>query len=154
LRQQLLISGWVIFVMGHPAQDEDVVSQMEEDISLLREILSLRLEGKCSIIGISLLLKRKGLKGSSIGYISEVLKETGSSLSPVLQGMESLDLAVVFASDEVFSSNRPLLITVDPVSSAIFRMELGKDRTSDSWGGTLAKFNRFRLWTQLPLFTI
>ena len=133
LRQQLLISGWAIFGMGQPVQAEDVVIQMEEDLILLREILSLRLEGKCSIIGISLLLKRKGLKGSSVGYISEVLKETGSSLSPVLEGMENLNLAVVFASDEVFSSNRPLLITADPVSSAILRMELGEDRTSDSW---------------------
>ena len=54
-------------------------------------------------------------------------------MSPVLEVDECINLAVVFASDEVFSSNRPLLITVDPISSAILRMELGADRKSDSW---------------------
>lgn len=134
LRNKLLISGCVVFGMSpNTSKEHKSGGEKEEQLALLREILSLRLEGKCPIIGISLLLKRRGLKSSSIGYVSQVLKEIGSSLSPVLEGTETLNLAVVFASDEVFSSNRPLLITVDPISSAILRMELGKDRKSDSW---------------------
>lgn len=134
LRNQLLISGWVVFGMGQKqTKERRERAGQEEQIELLREILSLRLEGKCPLIGISLLLKRRGSKSSSIGYISQVLKEIGNSLSPVLEGFDHMKLAVVFASDEVFSSNRPLLITVDPISSAILRMELGKDRKSSSW---------------------
>ena len=134
LRNQLLIGGWVVFGMSPKASKGSIEGvEVAEQLELIREILSLRLEGKCPIIGISLLLKRRGLKSSSIGYVSQVLKEIGSSLSPVLEVDECINLAVVFASDEVFSSNRPLLITVDPISSAILRMELGADRKSDSW---------------------
>jgi len=132
LRNQLLMSGWVLFGMS-PEKASSCEGKITEELDLLREILSLRLEGRCSIIGISLLLKRKGLTGSSIGYISQVLKEIGTKLTPVIEEVSHLNLAVVFASDEVFSSNRPLLITVDPVSSAILQMELGEDRKSDSW---------------------
>ena len=132
LRNQLLITGWVLFGIG-PEKGSSTDAQINEELDLLREILSLRLEGRCSIISISQLLKRKGLTRSSIGYVSQVLKEIGSGLSPTIEGVEDLNLAVVFASDEVFSSSRPLLITVDPVSSAILRMELGEDRKSESW---------------------
>ena len=134
LKNQLLISGWVVFGMSaKESKGSSESGDLEEQLELIREILSLRLEGKCPIIGISLILKRRGLKSSSIGYVSQVLKEIGSSLSPVLEVAECLNLAVVFASDEVFSSSRPLLITVDSISSAILRMELGADRKSDSW---------------------
>jgi len=78
---------------------------------LLRSILSLRLEGRCSIISISLLLKRQGLKNSSVGYISELLKAAGGKLDKVIEVNSGINLAVVFASDEVFSSGRPLLIS-------------------------------------------
>lgn len=132
LRNQLLITGWVLFGFA-PEKDSNSAGQITEELDLLREILSLRLEGRCSIISISQLLKRRGLSRSSIGYISEVLQEIGNGLSSTIEGLSDLNLAVVFASDEIFSSSQPLLITVDPVSSAILRMELGKDRKSDSW---------------------
>ena len=132
LRNHLLIYGWVMFGM-HPVSTKIKTEEIDEKILLLREILVLRLEGKCPIIGISLLLKRRGLKGSSIGYISEVLKDIGSRLSPVLEVESDMKLAIVFASDEVYSSSQPLLITVDPVSSAILHMELGLDRKGETW---------------------
>ena len=133
LRNQLLVSGWALFGMSPQQASGCSCTDVEEQLSIIQEILSLRLEGKCSIIGISLLLKRRGLSCSSIGYISQVLKEVGSNLHPILEGVDNLNIAVVFASDEIFSSGRPLLITVDPVSSALLQMELGEDRKSDSW---------------------
>lgn len=132
LRKQLLMYGWFIFAQGD-LSSEIAASAMEEELHLLRSILTLRLEGRCSITSISLLLKREGLKGSSVGYISEVLKELGGKLNKVVELEEGIQVAVVFASDEVFSKGRPLLITVDPVSSAILHLELGKDRSGDSW---------------------
>ncbi len=132
LRQQLLIYGWIIFGM-QPREGGGSREEVDRDLLLLQDILSLRLEGRCSIIGISLLLKRRGMDKTSIGYISQVLNEVGTSLEPVIAIDTTLRFAVVFASDEVFSSQRPILITVDPVSSAILRMELGEDRKQDSW---------------------
>ena len=132
LRKQLLLYGWVIF--GQESKSTEFVKdELKEELDLLRSILSLRLEGRCSITSISLLLKRQGLKNSSVGYISGLLKWAGGKLDKVIEVESGMKLAVVFASDEVFSSGRPLLITVDPVSSAILHLELGKDRRGTTW---------------------
>jgi hypothetical protein len=40
---------------------------------------------------------------------------------------------MVFASDEIFSKNTPILVTVDPVSSAILKMELSDTRKAKDW---------------------
>jgi hypothetical protein len=40
---------------------------------------------------------------------------------------------VVFSSDELFSKSRPILITVDPISSAILKVELADTRKVDDW---------------------
>ena len=39
----------------------------------------------------------------------------------------------VFASDEIFSKHTPILVTVDPVSSVILRIELSETRKADDW---------------------
>jgi hypothetical protein len=133
LRKQLLMYGWAIFGMQPKSEQNDSDEGPDKELLLLQEILSLRLEGRCSIIGISLLLKRRGMQNTSIGYISQVLNEVGKSLDPVIGIDKALTFAVVFASDEVFAGQRPILITVDPVSSAILRMEIGQDRKQESW---------------------
>ena len=87
LRNQLLIGGWVVFGMSPKASKGSIEGvEVAEQLELIREILSLRLEGKCPIIGISLLLKRRGLKSSSIGYVSQVLKEIGSKFESRTRG--------------------------------------------------------------------
>ena len=132
LRSRLLQYGPLVFAiqeqLGHSLSEE-----VAEQLNLLRTILSYRLEGRCSILGISTLLKRQDFKVSSIGYISEVLQQIGKLLGNVVEVEKGLHVAVVFASDEMFSVGRPLLITVDPVSSAILHLELGEDRSSLSW---------------------
>lgn len=136
LRQQLLQYGPLVFAIENRMESQlgqTALAQLEEQQYLLRTILSYRLEGRCSIISISLLLKRQGFKVSSIGYISEVLQEIGNVLGNVVEVASSIKLAVVFASDEMYSAGRPLLITVDPVSSAILQLELGTDRSGLSW---------------------
>ena len=103
--------------------------ELTDELAIAKEILSLRLEGKSPLLGISSILKRKGLKNTSLGYISELLSGIGGQLSPTIEGRKGISYEVVFASDEVFSSGVPVLITVDPVSSAILHIELAKDRT-------------------------
>ena len=91
------------------------------------------LGGCYTILGISQLLKRKGISNNSIGYISELLNRIGQELSPTISLEEGVTYGLIFASDEVFSRRSPVLITVDPVSSVILRMELATNRKSDSW---------------------
>ena len=99
----------------------------------LSYILSLRLEGKCSIESISILMKRPELTNNSQGFISQYLNHVGSLLpSAVINGENNVRL-LVFPSDEVFAKNKPILVTVDPVSSAILKIELSNTRKAKDW---------------------
>lgn len=96
-------------------------------------ILACRFEGKCSIDAISTLMKRSGLPYSSTGYVSRFLSQMGDCLPDTLDNVGEGVRLVVFASDEVFAKSTPLLITVEPVSSAILRIELADQRTAAIW---------------------
>ena len=97
-------------------------------------ILCLRLEGRCSIISISQILKRFGIsKYSSVGSVSEILQFAGECLPNTLVNEEGGAKLVIMACDEIFSHLRPILITVEPVSSAILRIELADSREVAVW---------------------
>jgi hypothetical protein len=96
-------------------------------------ILSLRLEGQCSIGAISTVMKRFDIDLSSVGSISQILYRFGSLLPNTLTTDDNHVQLVVFASDELFSKSTPILITVDPISSAILRIELADSRKVDDW---------------------
>ncbi|MES9986187.1 MAG: hypothetical protein ABW115_22570 [Candidatus Thiodiazotropha sp. 6PLUC6] len=96
-------------------------------------ILAYRFEGKCSIDAISTLMKRADIPLSSTGFISEYLSHTGRTLDNTLKTENRAATLVVFADDEVFAKDSPVLITVDPVSSAILRAELAEKRTAEVW---------------------
>ncbi len=96
-------------------------------------ILAYRFEGKCSIDAISTLMKRADIPLSSIGLISQYLSYTGQMLGNTLENESGAVKLVVFADDEVFAKGSPILITVDPVSSAILRIELTDQRTAAIW---------------------
>lgn len=97
-------------------------------------ILCLRLEGRCSIISISQILRRIGIsKYSSVGSVSEILQFAGECLPNTLVNEQSGVRLVIIASDEIFSHLRPILVTVDPVSSAILRIELADSREIAVW---------------------
>lgn len=96
-------------------------------------ILSLRLEGKCSIEAISTIMKRFGIPNASVGLISQYLQRVGSLLPNTLTTDNDEVRLVVFLSDEIFAKNIPILVTVDPISSAILRMELADSRKVEDW---------------------
>jgi len=96
-------------------------------------ILSLRLEGKCSIDAISTIMKRFGIPNASVGSISQYLQRVGSLLPNTLTTNNDEDELVVFLSDELFAKNIPILVTVDPSSSAILRIELADSRKVEDW---------------------
>ena len=95
-------------------------------------MLSLRLEGRCSLGSISTIMKRFGIKQSSIGSISEKLTYFGS-LAPSTLSTSEITLLVIFLSDEIFSKSIPILVTVEPISSAILRIELADSRKAEDW---------------------
>jgi len=96
-------------------------------------ILSLRLEGKCSIEAISTIMKRFGIPKASVGAISQYLQHVGLLLPNTLTTRNSKIQLVVFLSDEIFSKNIPILLTVDPISSVILRIELANTRKAEDW---------------------
>ena len=96
-------------------------------------MLSLRLEGGSSIGAISTMMNRFDCELSSTGSISQTLSQIGGLLPMTVSTETSIIQYLVFASDEIFSKSVPILITVDPCSSAILRMELADSRTADDW---------------------
>lgn len=94
-------------------------------------IALLRLEGRVSIASISEILRVLGYPRDSTGMISERLKFFGSCLSNTLN--VDTPYLVFFLSDELFTLGCPILVTIDPVSTAILRIDLAADRKSDTW---------------------
>lgn len=96
-------------------------------------ILSFRLEGQCSIERISEIMKRFDMPNASVGTVSQILTQAGSMLPKTASAEDDKIKVVVFLSDEIFSKDKPILVTVDPISSAILRIELADARKAENW---------------------
>lgn len=105
----------------------------ESKLVALHYMLSLRLEGRCSIEAISTIMNRFQIGLGSVGSISEYLAYFGSLSPNTLSTSDNEIQMVVFLSDEIFSKNTPILVTVDADSSAILRIELASSRKAEDW---------------------
>lgn len=94
-------------------------------------IALLRLEGRVSIAAISEILHTLGYPHDSTGMVSERLKAFGGCLSNTVN--VDTGYLVFFLSDEIFALGRPILVTIDPVSTAILRIELAPNRDAKTW---------------------
>ena len=96
-----------------------------------KELLQLRFIGKCSLSAISeLLMLNKPELPNSICFISQFFKRLGSTLGKMVEWKGS----VYYASDEIFMiGHQPVLVTIDPVSTTILRMECLKTLTKAAW---------------------
>jgi hypothetical protein len=94
-------------------------------------ILLLRLEGRCSILAISVILTMLGYFPCSVGYISIRLQAYGVNVPSTLTSSSPVD--IIYVSDEIFAISDPILITIDPKSTAILKIELALDRTAETW---------------------
>ena len=101
-------------------------------VHAIKMMLSLRFEAGSSIAGISTVMKREGLPLSSTGSISQILSRIGNLLPNTVDSIKTIKY-LVFASDEIFSKTTPILVTVDPCSSAILSIELASSRNADNW---------------------
>ncbi|OPX39367.1 MAG: hypothetical protein B1H11_03370 [Desulfobacteraceae bacterium 4484_190.1] len=94
-------------------------------------MLSLRLERRRSIRATSTIMNRFQICPDYIGSISQYLTYFGSSLSDTVSSNNNETKIVVFLSDDIFSKNTPIIITVDAYSSAILIIELTSSRKAE-----------------------
>jgi len=108
----------------HPASPEVIRTEVD------RHILLLRFEGHCALERISQILKQLGLPCASVGYISQRLAAYAQALPPA--GWP--DAQIVFLlCDAIFTRGQPILMTVEPNSLAILKIELAENRTAETW---------------------
>lgn len=94
-------------------------------------ILVLRLAGQCSIPSISSIFKHFDYQPSSVGYLSQYLKDYGRSVPSTLRVAEKK--MVLYLSDEIFAIGVPILVTLEAQSTAILKIELASDRSAETW---------------------
>jgi hypothetical protein len=99
----------------------------------LQMMLALRMEAQSSIAATSTIMNRIGCELCSTGSISQTLSRIGGLLPTTLSAENGITQYLVFASDEIFSKIIPILVTVDPCSSVIVRIELADSRKAEDW---------------------
>jgi len=118
-----------------PQEQETPISKKE----IISKMLIQRMVGKSSIEAISEIMKYENFNYSSVGYISQSLSAIGALL-PVVQTIPVSEVIKITAnSDEIFIGNRPILITLEPKSSAILSIELAETRTETTWSEHIMK---------------
>ena len=96
-------------------------------------MLTARMESRSSISGTSNLMKHLDLPYNSIGSISEMLTKIGKDIGSNLN-IESLDgFTFSICSDEIFAKQKPILITLCPISLLILKIELSDNRKEETW---------------------
>ena len=118
------------FLFSEAAEFVPASSPREQAIEM---ILSLRLEARGSIGAISTIMNRLGHELSSTSSISQILTRVGGLLPTTISTKSPSTQYLVFTSDEIFSKTTPILVTVDPCSSAILRIELADGRKAQDW---------------------
>ncbi len=116
-----------LFDVPNPSESSKVANR-----SLSWEkILNFRLIGKCSLSAISELISLdNGVLPHSVCFISQFLSCLGAKLGKMVDWQGQ----VHYASDEIFMvGHEPVLVTVDPVSSAILRMERLNVLNKEAW---------------------
>lgn len=95
-----------------------------------REIIMLRMEGKCSLSAISEILKDRGIKTNSVGYISKRIKEIAEVVPTKISSEDKIEF---YISDEIFAKGLPILITMEARSLTILKIELSSSRDWEAW---------------------
>lgn len=108
------------------------ISSLSRDLAI-QTMLSLRLEGGSSLNRMSTMMKRFECDLASVGSMSQILTRIGKLLPMTLTTESDTPLFLVFTSDEIFSKKRPILVSVDPCSSAILQIELVDSRKAEDW---------------------
>jgi len=116
------------YVFGPPATFKDT----DDKKNAIGLIASLRMEGKCSIASIVAIMKRLNFPYSSQGSVSQYINIIGEILPDALH-LHGAQKPIVLLSDEMFTDGTPILITVDPKSTAILKIQLADKRSAEEW---------------------
>lgn len=121
-----------------PAPEEQASTVAMTATRLARTVLTASLPGKMAIRPLRHTLTEAFDQTRSIGWISELLTAAGHKAGCVLGGMDTSPLGTVIAvRDETFFQGAPLLLVIDPVSTAILFAQVTDDRQADTWGAAL-----------------
>ena len=90
-----------------------------------RHILLLRLVGHYSLESMAQICAELGLPYHSVGYLSQRLTACAQALPQELPTGAQL---VLLLADEIFTAGQPILLTVEPRSLTIIKLELAADR--------------------------
>jgi hypothetical protein len=105
---------------------------------LARTVLTASLPGKMAIRPLRHALNEAFDQTRSIGWISALLTTVGHQAGRVLRDIDTSPLGTVIAArDETFFQGAPLLLVIDPVSTAILFAQVTDDRKADTWGAAL-----------------
>ena len=94
-------------------------------------LLLLRLEGNCSLLSLSSILKALEYHPNSVGYLSQCFQHAGRTLPSTL--VMPSKTWVFYLSDEIFALDKPILVTIDAQSTTILTIELAADRSAETW---------------------
>ena len=141
LARQYVVSRTFVYLLAAKIQqagpllfrDPGMLPLPDDERIAYRYMLSLRLEGRCSIGAISTIMTRFDVTPSSTGTISQTLQRIGQLLPNTLATKTNEIRLVVFVSDELFAHGQPILVTVEPQSSALLRVELVDTRDWKQW---------------------
>jgi len=95
-----------------------------------RHILLLRLVGRCSLESMAQICAELGLPYASVGYLSQRLTTFAQALPSALPAGARM---VLLLADEIFTAGQPILLTVEPRSLTIIKIELAPDREAATW---------------------
>jgi hypothetical protein len=111
-----------------------------------RHLLLLRLVGRCSLESMAQIFAELGLPCHSVGYLAQRLTTFAQALPTELPTGAQI---VVLLADEIFAGGQPILLTVEPRSLAILKIELAPDREATTWQQHWAELVRAGLLEQV-----
>lgn len=127
--------------IASPSRSEGLKS--ERAIAVTREkldrvILRATFPGSVSIRPMQAILQEAFNESRSIGYISQLRLEAGRKARNYIRQIDYSPIKhVLVGRDETFFLGQPILIIIEPVSSAILLAEVCADRQADTWGAAL-----------------
>jgi hypothetical protein len=123
--------GSAVLCLNELLSDYQEIDLPPHRLNLDSAIVLLRLAGNVSLSGISEILQMQGYSHYSASMVSQHLKDFGSRLPDTLNLYRSI--MTFYLSDEIYACGLPILVTIDPVSTSILKIELASNCQSDTW---------------------
>ena len=138
--------GAAVLCLNELLSDYQEIDLPPHRLNLDSAIVLLRLAGNVSLSGISEILRMQGYQNYSASMISQRLKDFGYRLPNTLN--LNRPITVFYLSDEIYACGLPILVTIDPVSTAILKIELASNCQSDTWKAHFKSIERNDIFSQ------